>query len=69
MDSFDIFQEKDGVTLKQAWEMYKTYCDEARVTYPLSQRVFKEELKNYFKNFEDRVTIDDIRLRSYYSGF
>ena len=48
IDSYHIFKNEDGVTLKAAWEMYKTYCDEAKVPYPFSQRTFKEELKNYF---------------------
>ena len=43
-DSYFIFKRDDGTTLKAAWEMYKTYCDEAKVPYPLSQRPFKEEL-------------------------
>ena len=69
-DSYMIFKKEDGVTLKQAWEMYKTYCADANVSYPFSQRIFKEELKNYFYEFHDRVTLDDgTRLRSFYEGF
>lgn len=69
LDSYHIFKREDGVTLKSAWEMYKTYCDEAKVGYPFSQRAFKEELKNYFKEYNDRFNIDGERVRSYYSGF
>lgn len=70
VDSYHIFKKEDGATLKAAWEMYKTYCEEAKVTYPFSQRVFKEELKNYFREFNDRFNLEDgTRLRSYYSGF
>ena len=69
-DSYYIFKKEDGTTLKAAWEMYKTYCDDAKVAYPLSQRAFKEELKNYFKEYNDRFNLDDgTRTRSYYSGF
>ena len=28
--------------------MYKAYCDDAKVAYPYSQRLFKEELKKLF---------------------
>ena len=49
-DAYNIFRKDDGATLKAAWEMYKVYCDDAKVPYPLSQRSFKEELKNYFKS-------------------
>ena len=70
IDSYHIFKKEDGTTLKAAWEMYKTYCDEAKVPYPLSQRIFKEELKSYFRDFSDRFNADDgSRIRSYYSGF
>ena len=70
IDSFHVFKKEDGTTLKAAWEMYKTYCDEAKVPYPLSQRSFKEELKNYFRDYNDRFSFDDgSRVRSYYSGF
>ena len=69
-DSYIVFKKEDGITLKAAWEMYKNYCDEAKVSYPLSQRAFKEELKNYFKEYVDRFNTDDgTRVRSYYSKF
>lgn len=70
IDSYHIFKKEDGTTLKAAWEMYKTYCDEAKVPYPFSQRTFKEELKNYFWDFKERfVSEEGARLRSYYTGF
>ena len=70
MDSYHIFKREDGTTLKAAWEMYKTYVEEAKVSYPFSQRTFKEELKNYFKEFNERFAAEDgSRLRSYYQGF
>ena len=70
IDSYSVFLKENGTTLKAAWEMYKTYCDEAKVPYPYSQRNFKEELKNYFWNFDERFNLEDgTRVRSYYSGF
>ena len=70
IDSYHIFKKEDGTTLKAAWEMYKTYCDDAKVPYPLSQRSFKNELKNYFRDYNDRFSLEDgSRVRSYYSGF
>ena len=69
-DAYHIFRKEDGTTLKAAWEMYKNYCDDAKVPYPCSQRTFKEELKNYFKEYNERFNMDDgTRARSYYSGF
>lgn len=70
IDSYPVFKKEDGTTLKASWEMYKTYCDEAKVPFPFSQRIFKEELKNYFRDYKDRFNLDDgIRVRSYYIGF
>ena len=70
VDSYYVFKKQDGVTLKAAWEMYKTYCEEAKVSYPYSKRLFKEELRNYFWDYKERFRFeDDTRVRSYYSGF
>lgn len=69
-DSFSVFKKEDGTTLKAAWEMYKTYTEEAKVPFPFSKRNFKEELRNYFWNFDDEVINEDgSKLISYYSGF
>ena len=70
LDVYHVFKAEDGTTLKAAWEMYKTYCDEAKVGYPFSQRIFKEELKNYFRDYKERFSLEDgSRVRSYYTGF
>lgn len=70
MDSYSVFSHSEGVSLKAAWEMYKTYCEDAKVPYPMSQRMFKEELKNYFDECFDRKVLDDgTRIRNYYIGF
>jgi len=70
LDSYIIFSREDGVTLKQAWEMYKVYVEDAKIAYPFSQRVFKEELKAYFKEYKDRHQLEDgTRVRSYYLYF
>lgn len=69
-EKYYVFKKDNATSLKSAWEMYNQYCDEAKVPYPFSQRVFKEELKNYFDEFYDRYqTSDGNRVRSYYVGF
>ena len=68
-DSYHIFKEQDGVSLNQAYEMYKTYCDDSLVEYKLAKHKFREELKAYFTEFSDRTRTDGKQLRSYYSGF
>lgn len=70
VDSYMIFKKQDGTTMKAAWEMYKTYCEEAKVPYSMTQRAFKEELRNYFREYSERFSSEDgTRVRSYYSGF
>lgn len=69
-DSWYIFKKADETSLKSAWAMYKTYCEEAKVSYPYTQRAFKEELKNYFREYKERyLTEEGSRIRSYYKGF
>ena len=70
IDSYHVFIKEDGTTLKAAWALDKTYCDEAKVPYPFPKRNFKEELKNYFDDYDDRFSLGDgTRVRSYYKGF
>ena len=45
------FSKEDSITLFDVWDRYKNYCDEAKVPFPYSQRIFKEELKNYFESY------------------
>lgn len=59
------FLESDSTSLGYAWSKYKNYCIEANIPYPLKQRVFKEELKAYFKCFDIRKNGE----YNIYSGF
>lgn len=69
-DAYFVFKKENSTTLKTAWEMYKTYNEEAKVAYPYPLRAFKEELKNYFRNYEERHCLEDgTRIRNYYSDF
>lgn len=71
LENYLTFQEQDGVSQTAAWKMYKVYCDEAKINYPLSLIAFKEEIATYFKNFDKRSTTlpDGTRPRNYFSGF
>lgn len=48
------YSKLEGISLKDAWEMYKGYCQESNVPYPLQKRIFKEELKEYFVTYYDK---------------
>ncbi len=70
LDCWSLFTKENSTSLKTAWERYKLYCDDAKVSYPMSQRAFKEELKNYFSEYHERYVLNDgTRVRSFYKGF
>ena len=52
-DNYDFFSE-DEVVLDAAWAEYKKYVADANVSFPFSRRVFKEELKTYYKEYKER---------------
>lgn len=68
-DNFELFKQQDGVSLKQAYSIYKEYCDDTLVQFKLPMYKFREELKNYFDKFEEVARVDGKQIRSYYSGF
>ena len=63
------FKEDGQVTLNMAYKMYKEYCAESNIPYPKSKHLFREELRDYFDTFEERVQRGGNRYRSLYSGF
>lgn len=67
----DIFKKQDGTSLKQAWTLYKEYCEEAGVAgaLKLPQYKFRAELENYFVEFLDRHQEGGERYRNYFKGY
>lgn len=70
-DSYPIFKKNNKTTLKEAWEMYKTYCEQAKVQYPYPMRLVKSELKTYFDHYDENYqdTESNAHVRNLYSGF
>lgn len=66
---YEDFKETDEITLRDAWDLYKKYCDYANVTYPYPMRTVRVELKNYFKEFKESAYSNGIHKRNLYSGF
>lgn len=66
---YDLFKKQDNTTLKQAYTLYKEYCNDSGIDRPMPQYKMREELRNYFDDFKDRGEIDGERVRSLYSGF
>jgi hypothetical protein len=67
--TYDIFNGQNSTTLKQAYTLYKEFCDDAGIDKPISQMKFREELRAYFDEFHERKLIDGAQVRSYYYGF
>jgi len=67
--NYDVFRSQDGVSLRQAYALYKEYCAETGIEKPLPQYKVREELRNYFEDFKDRVMVNGETMRSYYTGF
>ena len=68
-DSFDVFSDQEGVTLKAAYNLYKVYYEDSGLEYKMPMYKFREELKNYFRKFYDSKKVDGKFIRSYYEGF
>jgi energy-coupling factor transporter ATP-binding protein EcfA2 len=66
---YDVFKSQNGISLKQAYSMYKEYCNETGIERQLPQYKIRDELQNYFDEFKDRIVIDGVTVRSYYLGF
>jgi len=67
--NFELFKSQDYTTIKQAYSLYKEFCEESGILRVLPQYKFREELRNYFTDFRDRGEVDGEPVRSLYSGF
>lgn len=66
----DIVELNGGnITLKDAYDAYKQYCDEAEIKFKYTYVKVKSELKSYFYIFKDRESVDGKWYRNYYEGF
>lgn len=63
------YSELNEVTLKKAWEDYKTYCANTSIKYDMPQYKFREELKEYFETFEEYTKdVNGNWVRKLYKG-
>jgi hypothetical protein len=67
--NFDIFKDQDSTSLKQAYILYKEYCNDTGIERVQPMYKVREELRNYFDEFHEREQIDGHTVRSYYKGF
>lgn len=67
--NFDLFKQQGQTTLKQAYILYKEFCAETGIDRVLPQYKVREELRQYFEEFHEKLTIDGQVVRSVYVGF
>lgn len=67
-NNFLIFARDDGISLKNAYELYKNYCENSGINR-MAMYKFREELKNYFDGFDILARVDGQQVRSWFSGF
>lgn len=68
-DVYPVLKEKNYITLKSAYAMYKEYCEDSKIEYPFNKQRFKQELKNYYKEFRDWSKQGDEICRYCYIDF
>lgn len=68
-DMYYDYKQSDGTSLKEAYQDFKLYCLETGIDVKLPMYKFREELKNYFKEYHQRLFIDGENKYSYFSGF
>ena len=66
--AFDIFYQQNGTSLQQAYSLYKEFVEDSNIDYPMKKPAFRDELANYFANFDERGPAPE-RVRSWYSDF
>ena len=69
-DAYPIFSQQDYTTLKQAYDMYKSYIKDNAETYkPMTKMAFRDELEAFFKDHKEDGCINGVHVRHLYSGF
>lgn len=68
-DNFDEITKDDYVTLSETYRLYKRWCEDSGVKYPLARQAVKTELASYFRKYYVRKEIDGIFRRNVYEGF
>lgn len=66
--NFQRFKANNYVTLSDAWALYKEYCEFAGANQ-MPYRLFRGELKNYFKIYEMKGEINGKPLQNLYREF
>lgn len=64
----DELDDEDGISLKRIYEMYKEYSQSYSDGYIYPMFRFKDEIRDYFEEFHDRIMIHGVSRRKVYKG-
>lgn len=64
----DELDDEDGVPLRRIYEMYKEYSQTYSDGHVYPMYKFKDEIRDYFEEFHDRLMIDGAYRRKVYKG-
>ena len=68
--NYVYFKNENEVTLKAAYEIYKTYCVDSNEKYVLPKMRFKSEFSNYWNEYKDTARNNDGTIVHYlFRGF
>lgn len=70
-DIFNFIQDnrlvlEKGITLKQAWDMFRQWCEDTETRNAYKQFQFRDSLKDYYEEHHDQIMIDGERHRNWY---
>lgn len=68
-DHYDIFRYQEYTTVKQAYDLYKVFCEDYGFDHPMTRQRFQAELDNYFKSFHDVYESSEGTVRNVFTGF
>ena len=64
----DELNDEEGISLKRIYEMYKEYSQSYSDGYVYPMFRFKDEIRDYFEEFHDRIMINGVSRRKVYKG-
>lgn len=64
----DELDDEEGISLKRIYEMYKEYSQSYSDGYIYPMFRFKDEIRDYFEEFHDRIMINGVSRRKVYKG-
>lgn len=70
IDEYAYELSREGyITLRQAYDMFKVYCEESGVDRPMKRMDFRDNLRNYFERYIQDTTRGGKHLRCIFEGF